>query len=230
MGWYTKFTTIMAYNTFSPIVRNNLILCLDSVNVKSYPATGSAFYDISGYNHNISMSSVPSFTGVMNFDGVTNYGTMSYNPNFDLSSTNFTIEGYFKANTLSSVGIISKDTFGVNFDWALYILNSTTLRFYSNGNATFVDGVVSLTAGTWYHYVVTSISGTITIYCNGVQVGQGAMSVSNSSQVAITVGCLSWNNPVGFLNGSISSIRIYRYGLTAAEVATNYSSLKNRFV
>lgn len=220
----------MAYNTFSPIVTDSLVLCLDSVNLKSYPSGGTMFYDLTNYDNDFTLATTPLFDGVMNFDGATDYGTMSYNSNFDLSSTDFTIEGYFKANLLNAVGLISKDTYGINFDWALYIHDSTTLRFYSNGTATYVDGIVNLQTGVWYHYVVTSISGNIKIYCDGVEVGQGSMSVSNSSQVALTIGCYSWNNPGGLFNGSLSTIRIYRIGLTQDQVKSNYYSLKNRFI
>jgi len=86
----------MAYNTFSPIIVNTkLVLCLDSVNVKSYPGTGSSFYDLTLNGNNFNFATSPPFDGVLNFDGVTDYGTMSYNSNYNLSNTDFTMEGFF---------------------------------------------------------------------------------------------------------------------------------------
>jgi hypothetical protein len=55
------------------------------------------------------------------------------------------------------------------------------------------------------------------------------MSTSNSSQVYVTLGCYSWNNPGGRTNGKISTLRIYRKGLVDAEVLQNYNALKGRF-
>ncbi len=224
----------MAYNTFAPIVRTNLFLCLDSVNTKSYPGSGISFYDLTLNGNNFNFATTPpTFNGVLGFDGVTDYGTMSYNSNYNLSITDFTMEGFFSSNDFSNAQcLIAKDTSGINFDWALYMFNSTTLIFYSNGTATNVTATVpTMLINQWYHYVVTSISGNIRIYLNGVlYAGPTAMSVSNSSQVAVTVGCYSWNNPGGLFNGKISTIRIYKTGLTGEQILQNYNTLKNRFI
>lgn len=228
----------MAYNTFAPIVNTNLVLCLDSVNSKSYPGTGSSFYDLtsSGYNFNFA-SSPPNFTGVLNFDGVTDYGTMSYNSTFDLSSTSFTIEGYFMSNSFASGQcLISKDTYGFNFDWGLVISDSVTLTFWSAGSATNVTATVpSMIPGRWYHYVVTAdknITNDIRIYLDGILYqGPTNMDVTNSSQISLTVGALGGiTTQTYYLNGSLSTVRIYRYRLSDSQILQNYNTLKNRFI
>ena len=110
------------------------------------------------------------------------------------------------------------------------MVNSTTLRLFSNGTSTNVTATVpTMTTGQWYHYVVTSISGVIRIYLNSVLYQTQTMSTSNLSQVYLTLGCGSWNNPGAFFNGKISILRIYRKGLVGGEVLQNYNSLKGRF-
>jgi hypothetical protein len=55
------------------------------------------------------------------------------------------------------------------------------------------------------------------------------MATSNSSQVYVTLGCVGWNSPAFFTNGKISILRVYRIGLTGAEVLQNYNAIKNRY-
>lgn len=227
------------------IVKESLILYLDAGSPNSYYplSNGITWNDISSNGYNGTLINGPVYNssngGVLVFDGVDDYGRIPYNSNFNLSNTNYTLEGWFNSNSFSTDQIlISKDTYGVNFDWALYIFNSTTLIFYSNGTATNVTATVpTMSAGQWYHYVVTSISGVIRIYLNSILYKTQSMSTSNSSQVYVTLGRYSWNGPTdsppgipgGYIKGKIPILRIYRKGLNDSEVLQNYNVLKGRF-
>ena len=225
------------YNTYKPLFdAEPIVLNLDAGSASSYPGTGTDWYDLGIYGNDgvlvngVSYSSIYG-SGYMIFDGVNDYGTIPYNSYFDLSNTDYTLEGWFNSNSFSTLqSLISKDTYGQNFDWSLLILNSTTLKFYSNGTSTNVTATVpTMNTGQWYHYVVTSISGVIRIYLNSVLYQTGTMATSNNSQVSITLGCLSWNNPGGFTNGKISIIRLYRIGLTGTDVLQNFNNNKDRY-
>jgi hypothetical protein len=216
------------------IVTDKLILCLDAANPKSYPGSGLNWNNITNNNVDFVLNGTTfnsSNAGSLVFNGTSDYGTTSYNSNFDLSSTDYTLEGWFNSNTFSTQqSLISKDTYGINFDWSLLISDSTTLLFYSNGTSTNVTATVpTMSTGQWYQYVVTSISETIRIYLNGILYQTGSMSTSNNSQSQITVGCYSWNNPDAFTNGKISILRVYRKGLTDSEVLQNFNTIKWRF-
>jgi hypothetical protein len=220
---------------FSPkIVTDKLVLCLDSANTKSYVSGSTIWNDISKNSNNGVLINGPTFNpsnnGTIIFDGTNDYGTIPYNSDFNLSNTDYTLEGWFNPNTFTNQLLLSKDTYGANFDWDLNVVNSTTLRLFSNGTSTNVTATVpTMTTGQWYHYVVTSISGVIRIYLNSVLYQTQTMSTSNLSQVYLTLGCGSWNNPGAFFNGKISILRIYRKGLVGGEVLQNYNSLKGRF-
>lgn len=217
------------------IIDNSLVLYLDASNTKSYPEYGENWNDLSKISFDVTLFNGTTFSydnaGSISFDGVSEYGTIPYNSNFDLSITDYTIEGWFNSNTFSSGQVlISKDTNGVNYDWSLYVPDSTSLAFYSNATSTSVTASIpSLSTNQWYQYAITSVSGEIKIYLNSVLYGTGTMSTSNSSQVFVTVGCSSWNLPNGFMNGKISILRIYRRGLTANEILQNYNIVKTRF-
>ena len=218
-----------------PIITTGLVLNLDAGNLTSYPGTGTDWFDLTVNNNDTILINGPVYSslngGSLVFDGVSTYGTMSYNSGFDLSSTDFTLECWFNSNSFSSPQIlISKDTNGSNFDWCLYMPNSTTLSIYSNSTTTNVTATVpTMNTGQWYHFVVTSVSGVIRIYLDGVLYQTSTMSISNSNTIQLTVGCASWNLPNTFTNGKISIIRLYGIGLTGTEVLQNYNAIKNRY-
>lgn len=212
---------------FTPIITDNMVLNIDSLNTKSY--SGGNWLDLSKDN-NVTLFNSPNFNKYLEFDGVNNYGTIDYNSDFDLSSSRFTIETYFNSYSYGSpFALISKDTYGLNFDWAIYIVDRYTIIFYSNGTGTNVTANLITPLGDWIHVVVTKgAANAISIYVNGVLCGSGTMSVSNASTVKMSVGSLSYSNPGAFFNGLLSTIRIYREELSNSQIIQNYKSLKNR--
>lgn len=165
------------------------------------------------------------------FNGVDDCLVGKYNSSLNLSTNNFTIEAWFNSSSFTTGQIIiAKDTLGNNYDWSLYIPNSTSLAIYSNGTSTNVTATVPvMSVGEWYQFSVTCISGIVRIYLNGVVYVTQPMSFSNNSQSYFTVGCSGWNNPNSFINGKISIVRIYSRGLSELEVLHNYSVNRLRF-
>lgn len=215
------------------IVTSNLVLNLDAGLLSSYSGSGTTWNDISGNAYNGTLVNSPPFdrnNNALVFNGSNQYGTIPYNANFNLNNTDYTLEGWVKFNSFAAQHLISKDTYGSNFDWSIFVENSTTIRLYSNGTATVVTATVpTMNTNQWYHIVITSISGTIRIYLNGTVYVTQAMSTSNASTTTVTLGCAGWNNPNGFVNGYISILRIYRQGLTAAQVTQNYNAILPRY-
>jgi hypothetical protein len=221
---------------FSPsIVQSGLVLYLDSANTRSYVGGSTTWTDLSRNGNNGTLINGPTFNnangGSLVFNGTDEYGTIPYDSDFNLSSTDYTLEGWFNSNNFGSgQQLITKDTYGSSFDWCLFIPNSTSLAIFSNATTTNVTATVpTMNTGRWYHFVVTSISGTIRIYLNSVLYQTGIMSTSNASQVKVTIGCAGWNSPNGFMNGKIPILRVYRKGLTSGEVLQNYNATKTRF-
>ena len=222
------------------IIKDGLVLWLDAANPRSYPPpyNDTTWADLSGNNNITTLLNYGSKTiynslngGTILFDGTNTFGRISYNANFNLSNTSYTLEGWFKSNSFSSSQIvISKDTFGANFDWCLNIQTSTILRILSNGATTSVTATVpAMSINTWYHFVITSISNTIRIYLNGTLRNTGTMSTTNANLSFLSVGCSGWNSPNTTMNGNISSVRVYRKGLSNTEILQNFNSTRSRF-
>jgi hypothetical protein len=228
-------------NYYGGIVKDGLVLLLDAAKRDSYPRVGTAWTDLSrnGNNGTLTNFSSPSPQTIWNgdnggsivFDGTNDYGVGTYNSTLNLSTNNFTLEGWFNSTSFATGQVlISKDTYGTNYDWSIYIPSSTSIALYSNGTTTNVTATVpTMSINTWYHISITSVGGTINIYLNGVLYKTQSMSVSNNSQSYFTIGCSIWNNPNSFIKGKISVLRIYSKGLSSSEILQNYNALKERY-
>ena len=66
--------TIYSANT----IRDNLILFLDPATIRSYPNSGTTFYDISGNSKNFTIvGNLQASNYFINFDGASNYANSS---------------------------------------------------------------------------------------------------------------------------------------------------------
>jgi len=67
----------MAYRNGPKIITDGLVLCLDAAISKSYPGSGTTWYDLSGNGINGSLINGTSFVnvnkGVLNFDNTNDY-------------------------------------------------------------------------------------------------------------------------------------------------------------
>lgn len=151
--------------------------------------------------------------GCIELDGNGDYLEFDYTPNFSFSGE-FRVEAWIKAKVLSgSQVIISKDTFGVNFDFSILIVNNNSLVVYTDRTLQNLTVLVpTLNIGVWYKIVFERrlVSGilTNTIYLNDIAYGSNTMGITNDSQVKLTIGAHSWNNPNAFFNGFIEDLII----------------------
>ncbi|MGA1825861.1 MAG: LamG-like jellyroll fold domain-containing protein, partial [bacterium] len=144
------------------------------------------------------------------FDGAGDYLTIPYTDDFNLSTSDWTLEAWFYSNSFAAPScIVSKDTYGINFDWCIRLMNATTIGLYSNRTTTALTVTVpTMNTGEWYHVAAVRHDGTNIIYLNGFRYGSNTMTISNSSQSYVTVGCQSWNNPNCLFNGYIDELRV----------------------
>ena len=186
-----------------PITNTQLLTCQSSTAV-----------DNSINNFAITTPGSPLSTSILNlytanFSGASQYLRVPYSAAFDFSAATWTLECWFKANAFDLV-ILSKDTYGTNFDFCMYV-SATTIFSQTAGTAqTYsVTTGLTLTVGKWYHLAMVRSAGTLNYYLDGVKYGAGSgMGITNVSQSYVTLGCFGWNNPSGFMNGSVSNLRM----------------------
>lgn len=215
-----------------PIVTNGLVLYLDAVNSKSY-VSGLTWSDLSSSSSHLSLINGVSYTNnrEMSFDGVDDFGytlnTVAY------GTGDFTWEVWVNANALSGNHYVLDHDNGVG-NSGLIQWYTGTMRYY---NATTGGGSVLYSTGfgnsfqtnTWYHLVVSRISGTTYLYTDGELIISDTDSHNYPTQDFLIGnygggGSYNWD-------GKISNVKIYSgKGLTQTEILQNYNALKNRFI
>jgi hypothetical protein len=96
----------MAINYNPKITTNGLVLCLDAANSKSYPGSGTTWFDLSGNGRNGTLVNGPSFTttnqGIIVFDGVNDHVTC--NAPISSAFSECTVEIVFKTTVAGNSG------------------------------------------------------------------------------------------------------------------------------
>ena len=218
------------------IITDNLVLCLDAANTKSYGGSGTTWTDLSseGYNGTISGATYTSgVDGYFDFDGTNDSvtidsGIRSTVGEFVATSSNpFSISIWFepttsdtgrncmfaKANGFGSAGNIFLEYAGTNL--SSVIRGTSTSNFYT-----------SLTS-TWHEVVICWDGTTFKSYVNGSFVSNLSVGTAASQNTDVKIGN-SGNGNEPF-DGKISNVKVYTKGLTATEVAQNFNALRGRY-
>jgi hypothetical protein len=209
---------------------NGLIFSLDAANFRSYSGSGLTSFGLVGGIGGTLVNGV-GFTstngGSIVFDGTNDYVDCGYNSTIN-SSSQFTIECWYKSSNISVEGILfSTNTYGSTpangYHMEIY---QSKLLFQVFPSTSSVQSSITLSNNVWYHLVSTYSSGTINLYVNTVSGGSGTYTFNSS-----TGNLLLGRYPQGqfSLNGQMSSIRFYNRALSAQEIKQNYNATKKRY-
>jgi len=227
-------------------IKDNMVLLLDVANVKSYPAGGPTWTDITGNgfngtlaagvtydSDNISMICTGATNSGVDFDNVDDSSMLSV-------TSNFTIEQYFKVtdyqldtyygltNTLFSKGNAS------TFNYATQVKDSTTVSFIKRGGAESLQHheftVPSLTNNV-VQIVFVVIDGDVICYHNGGLIGNLAITgerIEAQSSDPVDISGVRVDGEGPFI-GNYYNLRVYNKALTASEVSQNFQAYRGRF-
>jgi len=157
------------------------------------------------------------------FDGTNDYVETSFVP--DYISTNATTAFWIKMNDFSG-----SQRMGNHRDKRWYHgFDGTDIHIgvaNTHNGSSLITPTPALVVGQWFHYCVTAIDGTATVYINGV--AQGTMSYTQSSstdpETGYFIGAQDASGGVTVhMNGNISEVVHYNVGLTANQVKTIYN-------
>lgn len=157
-------------------------------------------------------------SGAALFDGNGDYivlednEDLSFNTGFNTyPSIPFTIEAWVYPLSLSPTTgsvVISKDTNGSNFSWALVLYSNKLGCYTHNINSDWqFEAAATVLTNTWQHVALTMDGFTQRLFLNGQLLGSKNAPITNASS-KISIGCYSWNNPGGFFNGYIDELRV----------------------
>jgi len=214
------------------IITDGLVLHLDAANRKSYPGSGSAWYDLSGNAYDGTIRNSTTFTntngGELNFDAADEEIWATVNGVNTTSGEYNTVEFWMYWNGNDS-------GFPMEFASARLWRNANSWGFNRGaGDIYGISDPVSKLANSWKHIVAVFYNGVQTnnlLYIDSIQQTlsqrqNSSGTVSASSQV--TIAGYRANNSYAWY-GKMGLFKIYNRALTADEVHTNYNALKGRF-
>ena len=216
----------IAYNT--SIVRDGLVLHLDAANIKSYPGSGTTWFDLSGNNIHGTLQNTPVYSsndnGYFEFDGTGNYVSFTGHSSFLNTAGDVSFETTFIHNNASGgiAGIIQIGDFTGTY------MSNSNLSIQTNGDNS--DELVSLNENQWYHTICTFESGSqYKLYVNGSLVD--TVSTTDTSYSLSTTGYVGRRvaGGIDLFSGKISTAKIYNRVLSPNEIQQNFEALRGRY-
>ncbi len=242
----------MAFHRGPRIVTDNLFLCVDAANRKSYAGTGTAITEMirnttdtgSFYNGAIYNSE---FGGNFVFDGTNDYIAWAHDQVYPPTSpaNNFTMEFWFRPTTTHQIDTEATSGFG-GTSGQRYLFDAmfggsvpvagAGVSAGTNGISVYEhtadylpallvwEGTLSTTLFT--HGVVTYTNKQTRLYVNGVLVRTGLTSTKTTIVPNLYE---AGRGQYGNFPGRLALYRIYSRSLTATEVLQNFNALRTRF-
>ena len=228
----------IAYN--SNIPTTSMLLCADAGNPRSYPGTGTSWYDVSGTGNLGTLQASPTYTsgigGSFAFNGSTQYA--SFNTNlFNVTYTGKTVIAFARASASTWTNGVAayKGLFGSsgNRNFNLYVYRDASNLYYMHYStgvggayAGTLSSVISMTTSTWYMFAVTqSSAGAVNYYLNGSLVNTDSQAFSQYLSTSSENIALSDN----YWNGDIGMCSVYGTNLSATQIAQVYNSYRGRY-
>lgn len=234
----------MAFHYSPKIVTDGLVLALDAGNPKSYPGSGTTWYDLSGNGLNATLTNGPTFDsgnkGAIQFDGVNDYAVVASSPLTAISVLTFELwinRTGIATHTAPYDRIFQKGGGYSGYPaWGYHIGESTPASpafksAHGSGNGDY-NADVWFTSGAqidydeWHCFATTIDSSNLaTNYHNGEfnnsgSLGQSVMDTEDQILIAIGDG--------REFHGKFSSVKVYNRALSAVEIKQNFEAHKTR--
>jgi hypothetical protein len=194
-------------------------------NTQLLTCQSSSFIDNSSNNHALTVNGTAQPTPANPFgmtawsgyfDGTGDCITVPNNAALNLTSTDFTIEFWFNANSFSGDPIIVQKDWnsGVTFpQYGVAVQSNVLLAVVGNSTSTSqnITGTTNLSTGVWYHVAFVLSGSTLYLFLNGQLQTSTARTVTitaGSAALAIgSGGTVGTNRP---FNGCVSNVRILK--------------------
>lgn len=225
----------MALSHSPAIITQNLVLCLDAGNPKSYPGSGTTWTDLSGKGINGTLTNGPTYSsdngGSLSFDGTDDYITLNSSTDFD---GEFSYGCWVRRDVVSGNGYTNMFTSTLQNEQLQ--IDTTgfpgSMGMYVNGGYSRTENNV-IPIGEWTYCVWQRTGTTLNGWVNGVRVFNGENdlgygSVSTAQSRVNKLGAYSAGTSYN-LDGALSNVQIYNRALTASEIQQNFNALRGRF-
>jgi len=221
----------MSLSHGAKIPRTGLSLLLDPANIKSYPGTGSTWFDLSGNDNHATLTGSPVFSGgKITFDGVDDHATITANQDsLDFSNEQTVIIWMYHTFTTLRRNPWNQ-AYGGYGTW--------THESGANINSYFGDSggdnvpYIAVNSGStptsvWTMLTFTRDTTNHQWYKNDVPGGEGSHSYGGltTTTANISIG----NGYAGRWSGDIGLVMAYQKRLNSSKVAEVFEATRGRF-
>lgn len=221
----------MGLNHQGKIVTDGLVLCLDAANPKSYPGSGTNWFDLSGNGYNGILTNGPTFDtnnkGSISFDGTND--KVTFNPSSINTSAGLTVEIWFK----TSSGTKYQDIFDLQDSYGVWIVTNyngsgkINTSFNTNGSGIMTADYIQ---NNWYQIILSGYGTSNYFHLNGIQQATNNIQVNSSINLSnARIGQVDGDRANEYLIGNVSTLKIYNRALSAAEIQQNFQALRGRY-
>jgi hypothetical protein len=217
------------------IVTDGLACLLDAGNSKSYPGSGTSWFDISGNNRHFTWSSSPSFAyenSLAYFNTTTRTCTGPASNSFGINNTSgYTVILSCKNNSLVNSNVFqfygSNNTGFNGFRGIFAHIPVNNIVYFDQGGCCDLSKRISVSVTnttSWNIWAFKKDSSNRKIFRN-------SSTIASTTTASANIDLLSTNVIVGdnLWDTRLQSFVIYNRGLTDLEILQNYNALKGRF-
>lgn len=215
------------------IVNDNLVLCIDAANIRSYPGSGTTWTDLSGNGNNGTLVNGPTYSSVNNgsivFDGSNDHISFISNP---VLTNQITVDVWVNLTATTPNGnawILGREgsyRLLYNASSIQWICATVNNGWYTTGTAVST-GIVP--TGNILNIVGTYDGTNNRIYVNGTLTTTGASISGNVLTTSTYYLARSGAVNIDYGNMNMYSHKLYNRALTAAEVSQNFNALRGRY-
>jgi hypothetical protein len=214
------------------IITQNLVLCLDAGNPKSYPGSGTTWTDLSGNGNNGTLVNGVGYNsgnlGSLVFDGSNDYVNCGNSTTLNMS-TETTLIHWLKFSGAGWSPFIGKHTNVTTNNYRVWLGSDRGFDVELTNDSfkplfTVTSG--ELPTNSWCCLGMRFKSdGTLSGFFNGIKKNTVTKSIGPTNSGNFLIGT---DNAV-YGGGSISCIQLYNRALSDTEIQQNYNALKGRF-
>ncbi len=216
---------------YSPnLVTNGLVLCLDAANARSYPGSGTSWYDLSGRGNTCVFASTPTYNSThFTFNGTSHYGTITNNSTLDFSAQQ-TLLIVMRHSYTSGRRNPWNQAYAGYGTWTHEQGESISQYFGDGGgdNSPYIGpGSATTSRNVWNFMCSTRNTSEQKWYLND---GLSSTTSHSYGTLATTsANILIGYGYAGYWQGDMAMVIAYTRALSAEEVSQNFNTLRKRF-
>jgi len=217
------------------IVRNGLVLALDAADRKSYPGTGTTWFDRSGRGNHVTATNSPVWNSAGYWANTsTSYFTGTGNTSIPTGNSNYTMICWVRQRVADgwggASGFMSIGGFGTLSQSNALRTDASTVgymyHYWWNNDLNLNNNNAGLALGVWFMLVATFDGTTRAIWLNGILRASDTPTGHNVTSTTIQISKTVGNE---YQNGDVAAAYIYNRGLTATEIQQNFTVQRRRF-